>query len=87
MLSITTSVSLETKMTSIITDAFLQEKIRQNESFDNAKTEFINLIKSVNINPKDKMKMVREAMNVSTKSKLDQYALNAKFKFEGLGVI
>lgn len=78
---------LKTKMTSIITDAFLQEKIWQNESFDNAKAEFINLIKSVNINQKDKMKMVREAMNVSTKTKLDQYALNAKFKFEGLGVI
>jgi hypothetical protein len=74
-------------MTSIITDDFLQEKIWQNESFDNAKAEFIKLIKSVNINQKDKMKMVREAMNVSTKTKLDQYALNAKFKFEGLGVI
>jgi hypothetical protein len=74
-------------MTSIITDDFLQEKIWQNESFDNAKAEFINLIQSVNINQKDKMKMVREAMNVSTKSKLDQYALNAKFKFEGMGVI
>ncbi len=80
-------MTLKTKMTSIITDDFLQEKIWQNESFDNAKAEFSNLIKSVNINPKDKMKMVREAMNVSTKSKLDQYALNAKFKFEGLGVI
>jgi hypothetical protein len=74
-------------MTSIITDDFLQEKIWQNESFENAKVEFINLIKSVNINQKDKMKMVREAMNVSTKTKLDQYALNAKFKFEDLGVI
>lgn len=74
-------------MTSIITDTFLQEKIWQNESFDNAKTEFINLIKSVNINQKDKMKMLRETMNISSKMKLDQYALNAKFKFEGLGVI
>jgi len=74
-------------MTSIITDAFLQEKIWQNESLDNAKTEFINLIKSVNINQKDKMKMLRETMNISSKVKLDQYALNAKFKFEGLGVI
>jgi len=74
-------------MTSIITDAFLQEKIWQNESLDNAKTEFINLIKSVNINQKDKMKMLRETMNISSKMKLDQYALNAKFKFEGLGVI
>ena len=74
-------------MTSIITDAFLQEKIWQYESFDNAKVEFINLIKSVNINQKDKMKMLRETMNVSSKMKLDQYALNAKFKFEGLGVI
>ena len=74
-------------MTSIITDAFLQEKIWQNKSFDNAKTEFINLIKSVNINQKDKMKMLRETMNISSKMKLDQYALNAKFKFEGLGVI
>ena len=74
-------------MTSIITDDFLQEKIWQNESFDNAKAEFINLIKSVNINKKDKMKMLRETMNVSSKMKLDQYALNAKFKFEGLGVI
>ena len=74
-------------MTSIITDAFLQEKIWQNESFDNAKTEFINLIKSVNINHKDKTKMLRETMGISNKMKLDQYALNAKFKFEGLGVI
>ena len=74
-------------MTSIITDTFLQEKIWQNESLDNAKTEFINLIKSVNINQKDKMKMLRETMNISSKMKLDQYALNAKFKFEGLGVI
>jgi hypothetical protein len=74
-------------MTSIITDAFLQEKIWQNESFENAKAEFINLIKSVNINQKDKIKMLRETMNVSSKAKLDQYALNAKFKFEGLGVI
>ena len=74
-------------MTSIITDAFLQEKIWQNESFDNAKTEFINLIKSVNINQKDKIKMLRETMNISSKVKLDQYALNAKFKFEGLGII
>ena len=74
-------------MTSIITDDFLQEKIWQNKSFDNAKAEFINLIKSVNINHKDKMKMLRETMNVSSKMKLDQYALNAKFKFEGLGVI
>ena len=74
-------------MTSIITDAFLQEKIWQNESLDNAKTEFINLIKSVNINQKDKMKMLRETMNISSKVKLDQYALNAKFKFEGLGII
>jgi hypothetical protein len=74
-------------MTSIISNEFLQEKIWQNESFDNAKAEFINLIKSVNINQKDKMKMVREAMKVSTKAKLDQYVLNAKFKFEGNGVI
>jgi hypothetical protein len=74
-------------MTSIISNEFLQEKIWQNESFDNAKAEFINLIKSVNINQKDKMKMVREAMNVPTKDKLDQYVLNAKFKFEGNGVI
>ena len=74
-------------MTSIITDTFLQEKIWQNESLDNAKSEFINLIKSVNINQKDKMKMLRETVNISTKNKLDQYVMNAKFKFEGLGVI
>ncbi len=74
-------------MTSIITNEFLQEKIWQNESFENAKAEFINLIKSVNINQKDKMKMLRETMNVTNKSRLDQYVLNAKFKFEGMGVI
>jgi hypothetical protein len=74
-------------MTSIITNEFLQEKIWQNESFENAKAEFINLIKSVNINQKDKTKMLRETMNVANKSRLDQYVLNAKFKFEGMGVI
>ena len=74
-------------MTSIITDTFLQDNIWSNPSLEDAKNKFAELIRSTKINAKDKLKMLNEIAKIPSKERLDMYAVNAKFKFEGLGVI
>ena len=73
-------------MQSIITDTFIQD-VWDMMNLDTARDKFTNLIKTTTINNSDKSRMLTEAALIKSKVKFDTYVLNAKFKFEGLGVI
>lgn len=60
--------------------------IYQSRTLEEGKVLMKELIESTNIKSTDKNKMLNELENISTLARLQFYATNAMFKFEGLGV-
>jgi|688.fasta_scaffold01076_79 hypothetical protein len=64
----------------IITDIYSSRTV------DEAKELFIKFIDATNIKETDKQKMLEEVSKMTTLRKIQQYATNAMFKYEGLGI-
>jgi len=56
------------------------------KTLDEGKSKMRELLKECSINEDNKRKMLYELDNIASLSKLQFYATNAMFKYEGLGV-
>lgn len=61
-------------------------EIYQSKTLDEGKTKMKELLESTNIKETDKQKMINELDKIQSLVKLQFYATNALFKYEGLGV-
>ena len=62
------------------------QKVYASKTVDEGKDHMIAVLDQVKIKPTDKQKMIHEIKNITQLSRLQFYATNAMFKFEGLGV-
>lgn len=71
---------IKSVINNIITDIYSASTL------DEAKELFIKFIDATNIKDSDKQKMLEEASKMTSLRKIQMYATNAMFKFEGLGI-
>lgn len=64
----------------IITDIYSARTL------DEAKELFIKFVDATNIKETDKQKMLEEVSKMTSLRKIQMYATNAMFKYEGLGI-
>lgn len=64
----------------IITDLYSARTV------DEAKELFTTFVDATNIKESDKQKMLEEVSKMTTLRKIQMYATNAMFKYEGLGI-
>lgn len=62
------------------------QKVYQSKTADEAKSYLIPCIRDCKIKETDKQKMLYELGRLNSLRKIQFYATNAMFKFEGLGV-
>ena len=71
---------IKSVLNGIITDIYSARTV------DEAKELFIKFVDATNIKDSDKQKMLEEASKMTSLRKIQMYATNAMFKYEGLGI-
>lgn len=71
---------IKSVLNGIITDIYSARTVNE------AKELFIKFVDATGIKETDKQKMLTEADKLTTLRSIQQYATNAMFKYEGLGV-
>lgn len=73
-------MEIKSVLNGIITDIYSARNVKE------AKELFIKFVDATKIKDTDKKKMLLEVENMTTLRQIQQYATNAMFKYEGLGI-
>jgi len=73
-------MEIKSVLNGIITDIYSARNVKE------AKELFIKFVDTTKIKDTDKKKMLTEVENMTTLRQIQQYATNAMFKYEGLGI-
>ena len=73
-------MEIKSVLNGIITDIYSARTVKE------AKDLFIKFVDATKIKDTDKKKMLTEVENMTTLRQIQQYATNAMFKYEGLGI-
>ena len=73
-------MEIKSVLNGIVTDIYSAKTVKE------AKELFIKFVDATKIKDTDKKKMLTEVENMTTLRQIQQYATNAMFKYEGLGI-
>jgi len=73
-------MEIKSVLNGIITDIYSARNVKE------AKELFTKFVDATKIKDTDKKKMLTEVENMTTLRQIQQYATNAMFKYEGLGI-
>jgi len=73
-------MEIKSVLNGIITDIYSSRNVKE------AKELFTKFVDATKIKDTDKKKMLTEVENMTTLRQIQQYATNAMFKYEGLGI-